>query len=49
MYVWTKAAREGGLDIGSGSHIPEIAINLAEELALLCKQVSDVDCTKKLI
>ena len=31
MYAWTKAAREGRLDIGSGSHTPQTAMTLAEE------------------
>ena len=30
-----KAAREGRLDVGSGSHTPKRAMNLAEELTLL--------------
>lgn len=29
MYAWTKAAREGRLDIGSGSHTPQTAMTLA--------------------
>ena len=41
MYAWTKAAREGRLDIGSGSHTPQTAMNLAEELALLRRQVKE--------
>lgn len=43
MYAWTKAAREGRLNIGSGSHTPQTAMNLAEELALLRKQVKELD------
>lgn len=43
MYAWTKAAREGRLDIGSGSHTPQTAMSLAEELALLRKQVKELD------
>lgn len=31
MYAWTKAAREGRLDIGSGSHTPQTAMTLAED------------------
>ena len=27
MYAWTKAAREGRLDVGPGSHTPETATN----------------------
>ena len=41
MYGWTKAAREGRLDIGSGSHTPHTAMNLAEELAVLRRQVKE--------
>lgn len=43
MYAWTKAAREGRLDIGSGSHTPETAMSLAGELAALRKQVKELD------
>ncbi len=38
MYAWKKAAREGRLEIGSGSHTPEIAMSLAQEPAMLRKQ-----------
>ncbi len=41
MYAWTKAAREGRLNVVSGSHTPETAMNLAEELALLRRQVRE--------
>ena len=41
IYAWTKAAREGRLNVGSGSHTPETALNLAEELALLRRQVKE--------
>ncbi|NDO50286.1 hypothetical protein FMM75_13090 [Lachnospiraceae bacterium MD335] len=41
MYAWTKAAKEGRLNVGSGSHTPETAMNLAEELALLRRQVKE--------
>lgn len=41
IYAWTKAAREGRLNVGSGSHTPETAMNLAEELALLRRQVKE--------
>ncbi len=36
-----KAAREGRLNVGSGSHTPETAMNLAEELALLRRQAKE--------
>ena len=39
IYAWTKAAREGRLNVGSGSHTPETAMNLAEEPTLLRRQV----------
>ena len=29
MYAWTKAAREGRLNVGSGSHTPQTAMSLA--------------------
>ena len=41
MYAWTKAAREGRLDVGSGSHTPQTAMNLAEELSFLRRQVKE--------
>ena len=41
MYAWTKAAREGRLDVGPGSHTPQTAMSLAEELALLRRQVKE--------
>ena len=41
IYAWTKAAREGRLNVGSGSHTPETAMNLAEEPALLRRQVRE--------
>ena len=41
MYAWTKAAREGRLNVGSGSHAPEAAMNPAEEPALLRRQAKE--------
>ena len=41
LYAWMKAAREGRLDTGLGSHMPQTAMNLAEELALLRRQVKE--------
>ena len=41
MYAWTKAAREGRPDAGSGSHRPQTAMSLAEELSLLRRQVKE--------
>lgn len=43
IHTWLKAARTGGLDIGEGSHTPETAMSLAEELAMLRKRVKDQD------
>ena len=43
LYAWMKAAREGRLDIGSGSHTPQTAMNLAEELTLLRRQVRELE------
>ena len=36
---WQRAVREGRLDAGPGSHTPESAMSLAEEMAALRKQV----------
>ena len=36
---WQKAVREGRLDAGSGMHTPATAMNLAEEVSALRKQV----------
>lgn len=36
-----KAAGEGRLDVGSGSHIPQTAMNLAKELTLLRRHVRE--------
>ena len=36
---WRKAVREGRLEAGPGSHTPETAMSLAEEMAALRKQV----------
>ena len=41
IHTWLKAARIGTLDIGGGSHTPQSAMSLAEELAMLRKQVKD--------
>ena len=41
MYAWAKAAREGRLDTGPGAHTPETAMSLAEELAVLRRQVKE--------
>ena len=41
IHTWLSAARTGKLDIGAGSHTPESAMSLAEELAMLRKRVKD--------
>lgn len=38
LYRWRKAAKEGRLDIGPGSHTPQTAMSLAEELAAVGSQ-----------
>ncbi len=38
---WSKAVREGHLDIGEGAHTPESALTLNEELIKLRKQVKE--------
>lgn len=43
IHTWMSAARTGNLDIGTGSHTPESAMSLAEELAMLRKRVKDQD------
>lgn len=43
LYGWQKAVREGRLDTGSGAHSPQTAMSLADELAVLCKQVKEQD------
>ena len=41
IHTWLSAARTGKLDVGAGSHTPESAMSLAEELAVLRKRVKD--------
>ncbi len=41
MYAWMKAAREGPLNVGSGSHTLQTEMNFAEELSLLRKQAKE--------
>ena len=43
IHTWLKRAREGSLDIGPGSHTPESAMSLAEELTQLRKRVKDLE------
>ena len=41
MYAWTKAVREGRLDVGSCPHTPQSAMSPAEELSILRRQVKE--------
>ena len=43
VHTWLKAARSGQLDIGEGSHTPQSAMSLSQELALLRKRVKEQD------
>ena len=43
VHTWLSAVRNGKLDIGAGSHTPESAMSLAEELSMLRKRVKDQD------
>ena len=43
VHTWLSAVRNRKLDIGAGSHTPESAMSLAEELAMLRKRVKDQD------
>ena len=43
LYRWMKAVREGKLDVGGGTHIPQTALTLNEGLIGLRKQVKPQD------
>ena len=43
LYGWMKAAREGLLDMGADSHTPNSAMSLAEELAVMRKQMKTLE------
>ena len=38
LYGWSKASREGRLDLGPGTHTPETAMSLTEEVQKLRQQ-----------
>ena len=38
LYGWSKAAKEGRLDLGPGAHTPDGAMSLAEEVQKLRQQ-----------
>ena len=40
---WQKAVREGRLDAGPGTHTPQSAMSLAEEMSVLRKQVMTLE------
>ncbi|MGN9163004.1 transposase [Clostridium sulfidigenes] len=46
---WVKASKEGVLDLGAGSHTPDSALSLTEELMALKKQVKDQSKEIKLL
>lgn len=43
LYGWVRANRLGTLDLGVGSHTPESAMTLNEELVRLRQQVKELD------
>ena len=47
LYGWRKAAREGRIDLGLGSHTPKSAMSLAEEVQSLRKQIKDLSRENK--
>ena len=42
LYGWSKASREGRLDLGPGTHTPETAMSLTEEVQKLRQQNRDL-------
>ena len=38
LYGWNRAAKEAKLDLGPGSHTPESAMSLTDEIQMLRKQ-----------
>ena len=38
LYGWSKAANEGRLDLGSGTHTPDSAMSITEEIQQLRQQ-----------
>lgn len=43
IYGWQRAVRQGRLDADPGTHTPQTAMGLAEELNLLRKKVKEQD------
>ena len=43
IHIWLKAVRAGKLDIWEGSHTPDSAMSLSEEIAVLRKRVKEQD------
>lgn len=42
LYGWSKAAKEGRLDLGPGTHTPETAMSLTEKVQKLRQQNRDL-------
>ena len=42
LYGWSKAANEGRLDLGPGTHTPDTAMSLTEEVQKLRQQNRDL-------
>ena len=42
LYGWSKAAKEGRLDLGPGAHTPDGAMSLAEEVQKLRQQTREM-------
>ena len=49
LYGWTKAVREGKLDIGTGAHKPQEALTLNEELINLRKKNKELEKENRLL
>src|SRR5699024_939109 len=43
IHTWLKAVRAGKLDVGEGSHTPDSAMSLSEEITMLRKRVKEQD------
>ena len=42
LYGWTRAQKQGRLDLGTGTQTPKTAMSLAEEVTMLRQQVKDL-------
>ncbi len=43
LYGWVRACKNGSLDIGTGTHMPESAMTLSEEITFLRRRVKEQD------